>query len=129
MAAVLVLGFFENTLRPLLKSTNVDTDSYRELTDHHIVTLVVWLAGGLFLDSPSTAAEFCLFEQCEYEQQDRQVDTEPGQTIFGRHFTRPCLVLFLSPERNEPSVGHMKTAKFLRRLSPNLLNCTILKGL
>lgn len=40
----------------------------------------------------------------------------------------PCLVLFFfSLEGNEPSVGHMKTAKFLRRLSPNLPNWTVVK--
>lgn len=120
---------WESLTSPGGKHKCVDTDSYRELVDHHLVTLVVWLADWLFLNTPRIAAGFCLFGQCEYEQQDYQVDMRPGRTVFRRHFPDQCLVLFLGPKENELFWGHMNTAKFLRHLSPNFLNWTILKGL
>lgn len=48
----------------------------------------------------------------------------------GRHFLQAlCLMLFLGPEGNKPSAGHMEIPKFLGHPSPNLLNWTGLKRL
>lgn len=57
----------------------------------------------------------------------QRADMEPGETIFGGHFTRPMSGVISQSWREWGICGSHENSKFLRRLSPNLPSWTIVK--